>query len=148
MLKIRTILSFVVLVLMLMNTYQLVAAGTEIISNPSNDPTIVDSSPGGSINQIAVPNPPFPSPTFKCVSMPEVLGSIAACPNASQIPVIVNSDPGGTTNQIKIPGPSFHSTQVKCIDMPGVLGSVVACPNASQIPAPEWWTGAHSAANY
>jgi hypothetical protein len=148
MLKIRTILSFVVLVLMLMNTYQLVAAGTEVISNPSNDPTIVDSSPGGSINQIAVPNPPFPSPTFKCVSMPEVLGSIAACPNASQIPVIVNSDPGGTTNQIKIPGPSLPSTQVKCIDMPGVLGSVVACPNASQIPAPEWWTGAHSAANY
>jgi len=148
MLKIRTILSFVVLLLMLNNTYQFVAAGTEVISNPSHDPGIMDSGPGGSINQIAVPNPLFPSPTFKCVSMPEALGSIAACPNASQIPAIVNSDPGGSTNQIKMPGPSFSPTPVECIDMPGVVGSVIACPNASQIPAPEWWTRAHNAANY
>ena len=148
MLKIRNSVSLVLLVLMLMTTYQFVSARTEDTSNPSIAPAIVNSGPGGLTYKLAVPGPPFPSPPVKCVFIPDVVGSIVACPNPSQIPAIVNNDPGGFTNQVEVDSRSIPSAPVKCIDMPGVVGSVAACPNPSQIPAPEWWIKAYSAPNH
>jgi len=133
---------------MLMTTYQFVSARTEDTTNPSIAPAIVNSDPGGSPIPLAVPGPPFPSPPVKCVFIPNVVGSIVACPNPSEIPANVNNDPGGFSNQFEVDSPSIASTPVKCIDMPGVVGSVAACPNPSQIPAPEWWIRAYSARNH
>ena len=148
MFKFRTILSPVILVFMLTNTYRFATSGTEVIFNPSNDPVIVNSYSERSTNQLEVPGPPSPSTTVKCVSMPGVLGSITACPNTSQIPAIFNSDPGESTNQVEMPSVPSPSTPVECIYLPDVVGSVLACPNPSQIPAPEWWIRAQSASNH
>jgi hypothetical protein len=134
MLKIRTFLSFVVLALMLMTTYQFVAARTEVISDPSFDPASVISNHAGSTNPFVVPGPSYPSKFVECVDMPGMIGSVVACPNPSQIPV-----------QFVVAVPSYPATFIECIDMPGVVGSVVACPNPSQIPAPQWWLMAYNA---
>jgi hypothetical protein len=145
MLKIRTLLSLVVLALMLMTTYQFVAARTEVISNPSFDPATVISNHAGSPNPFVVAGPSYPTKFDECIDMPGVVGSVVACPNPGQIPAPIEA--AGSPNTSKVlaaPGPAFPSSPIECIDMPGVVGSVVACPNPGQIPAPEWWIKAHS----
>ncbi len=148
MLKIRTFISLVVSVLLVMTTYQFVVAGAEIISIPSNNPADVISSQGGSTYQFVVSSHSYPSTLVECIDLPGVAASVVACPNPSQIPAMVISDPAGFPQQFKVSGPLFPSIPVECIDMPGVVGSVVACANPSQIPAPEWWIRAHKVSNH
>jgi len=54
MLKIRTFLVPVVLVLILTPVFRIATAGAEVVSNPSNDPASVIGSKGGSANQFEV----------------------------------------------------------------------------------------------
>ena len=133
MLKIRTILLSVVLVLILMLTAQLVNARTEVVSDPPNDLVIVlnhqdrydkmsTSDPVIALDHQdrydkmnKVPIPSYRSPLDVCYDVP--LREVASCRIASQEPV-----------------PAYRSPLDVCYDVP--LSAAAACRLAEQADAP------------
>jgi hypothetical protein len=141
--KIRTLLSLVILVLLIVAAYPFGSASARVNSNPSYDPAdsaVVIRYAGESARQMNAPVPADPYSLQLCVNPPfGAVASVYACPNPNQVPAFVNSDPGESTNKLNVPGSSNPGTQVKCVNAPfGAVASVFACPNPSQIPLPEW----------
>ena len=82
MLNIRTAILSVVILVALMLTVQLVAARTEIASDPSQDSVIVLDNPEPSGNHYNLPIPSYRSPLDECFDVP--LREAAECRDASQ----------------------------------------------------------------
>lgn len=116
MLKIRTILLSVVLVIILMLTVQLVTARTEVISDPSSKPAVVIQNQQLPVNQNNVPVLSYRSPLDECFDVS--LRELANCHNASQASALS----------------SYRSPLDECFDVP--LREAATCRNTSSAPAP------------
>ncbi len=139
MLKIRTFISLVVLALILMATYQFVAAKTEINPGHSNDPASVIRNQGVSTGPLNAPLRTNLLTQEECVDMPfGAVASVYACPNPSQIPVPEWRNQGAKASKtLNAPAPTKTSTPEECMNMPfGVVASIYACPKPSPIPLP------------
>ena len=115
MLKIRTILLSIVLVLILMLTAQLVTARTEVVSDPASDLAGVSNHQEQSANQNIAPVSSYRSPLDECYDVP--LREAAGCRKTSQAPI-----------------PSYRSPLDVCFDVP--LNAATACRLAEQADAP------------
>ena len=115
MLKIRTILLSIVVVLILMLTAQLVTARTEVVSDPASDLAGVYNEQEQSANQNIAPVSAYRSPLDECYDVP--LREAAGCRKTSQAPI-----------------PSYRSPLDVCFDVP--LSAATACHLAEQADAP------------
>jgi len=148
MLKIRTILLSVVLVLILALTARLVTARTEVVSDPSSGPASLIDNQDRSTNQNRAPIPSYRSPLDECFDVP--LSEAAACRTESQPLVpshrssyryeldecsdvsLIELASCRKASQVSIP--SYRSPLDECFDVS--LSEVASCRNASQAPAP------------
>ena len=115
MLNLRTIVLSVGLVLILILTVPLVAARTEVVSDPASDPAGTVDNSEETASQRTAPIPSYRSPLDECYDVP--LREAASCHTASQAPI-----------------PSYRSPLDECYDVP--LSAATACRIAEQAPAP------------
>ena len=115
MLKIRTILLSVVLVLILTLTVQLVTARTEVVSDSSSVPANVidDQEPSANQNKAIVPS--YRSRLDECFDVP--LSEASACRSESHTLI-----------------PSYRSRLDECFDVS--LSELASCRNASEATIP------------
>ena len=143
MLNIRTTFLSVVLVLILMLSVRLVTAGTDAVSDPSNDsvPVIENQL---STNQNKAPLPSYRSPLEECFDVS--LREAASCQKANQAPVGLNRPPRDVCIDVPIGGavtcpmanptltPFYRSPLDECFDVS--ISELASCRNASQAPVP------------
>ena len=145
MLKNRSFVSLVIVVILLISITQLATAKTEIYPKPT--PTMVKKIGKQLSTRKSVEDSLLPTPIAHetCIYLPYgATASVYACPNPSQVPVPVGWNQADKLSKTsRLNAPSELSAHETCIYLPyGATASVYACPNPSQVPVPVGWNQA------
>lgn len=113
--NIRTVFFSAALLLVVLLAARLVTGGTEVVSDPLDEPVSVLAAPDQSANDQPASMPSYRSRLGECFDVP--VSEAATCQNANQAPV-----------------PSYRSRLDECFDVP--VSELASCRNEGQVSDP------------